>query len=139
MSLPGRKIALVHVAKRQLGLDDESYRAVLARGAGVSSSRDLDQAGFDRLMAEFERLGFRSEFGKQHLGNRRHWTMASAPQLALLRALWGEFTDGKGTERSLGKWLHRQGWASALRFLSARDAQKAIGALRRMQERKGAG
>lgn len=138
VSLPSRKIAVIHVAKRQLALEDDAYRDLLQRVAGVTSSANLNEDGFRAVLAELEAAGFRSEFGKRHLGNRRHWSMASPAQLALLNALWTEYTDCKGTERSLGKWLDRQGWASALRFLSAGDAQKAIGALRRMQEHKAA-
>ena len=66
----------------------------------------------------------------------RHWTMASGGQVAKIRELWAAFTDGKGDDASLGKWLDRQGWASALRFLGTAEAQKAIGALVRMVERK---
>jgi len=131
------KLALIHVAKSRLQLDDADYRALLARVAGVDSSRDLDDAGFARVMDEFARLGFVSDAVRENLG-RRHPLMASPGQVRELRRLWTEYTDGKGDDRSLGKWLDRQGWAKALRFLPAHNAQKAIGALVRMTERKAA-
>lgn len=135
MPLTRDKIALLHVAKKRLGLDDATWRDLLEQVAGVRSIRDLDQAAFDRVMAALEAAGFTSDFAKANFGNRRHPDMASAGQVALIRELWGAFTDGQGDDRTLGKWLTRQGWASDLRFLAARDAQKAIGALRRMLER----
>jgi phage gp16-like protein len=58
MSLTPGQIALIHVAKKQLGMDDETYRAVLKRVAGVASSKNLNPNGLEALMAEFARLGF---------------------------------------------------------------------------------
>lgn len=53
-----RQRALLHVARRQLGLDEENYRSILRQAAGVESSRDLDPAGFDRVMEVLARMGF---------------------------------------------------------------------------------
>ncbi|MCX5512259.1 hypothetical protein C3941_09320 [Kaistia algarum] len=50
--------AAIHVAKKQLGLDDETYRAVLHRVTGVSSSKDMTPAQHSAVLAEFRRLGF---------------------------------------------------------------------------------
>lgn len=50
--------SLIHVAKTQLSMTDDDYRALLRRVAGVASSRDLNEAGLSAVMAEFKRLGF---------------------------------------------------------------------------------
>jgi phage gp16-like protein len=50
--------AAIHIAKKQLGLDDETYRAVLHRVTGVSSSKDMTPAQHSAVLAEFGRLGF---------------------------------------------------------------------------------
>ncbi len=50
-------LAKVHIAKKDLGLDDAAYRAVLARH-GVESSKDLDVKGMEKLLTHFERLGW---------------------------------------------------------------------------------
>ncbi|MDO9625162.1 MAG: regulatory protein GemA [Pseudomonas sp.] len=52
-------LAKIHVAKAQLGLDDETYRALLARIAGVRSAKDLNTRQIGAVLAEFERLGFK--------------------------------------------------------------------------------
>lgn len=52
-------LAKIHIAKAQLGLDDETYRAVLARVAGVRSAKDLNKRQIGHVLAEFERLGFK--------------------------------------------------------------------------------
>ena len=43
-----------------LGLDDQAYRQMLLNVAGVTSSRDLSEAGFRKVMKHFERCGFQS-------------------------------------------------------------------------------
>ncbi|MGN5220488.1 gp16 family protein [Aeromonas veronii] len=52
------QIAKIHIAKVQLGLDDEEYRALLGRVAGVSSAKDLDPRQIGAVLAAFEKLGW---------------------------------------------------------------------------------
>jgi phage gp16-like protein len=54
----GSKLKLIQVAKHDLEMPDEDYRALLMRIAGVKSSRDLTEEEFDAVMAEFKRMGF---------------------------------------------------------------------------------
>jgi len=56
--LDGKRLALVHIVKKELGLSDEDYRCILRRVAGVGSSRDLDEAGFRKLMRFFVRSDY---------------------------------------------------------------------------------
>ncbi len=53
------QLALIHVAKKELALSDEDYRAILGQ-YGVNSSKDLTMAGFEKVMTHLERLGFRN-------------------------------------------------------------------------------
>ena len=55
-----KQIALLHVAKRELGLDDGNYRAVLSLYGGAESAKDVTQAGFSRLMKYLARIGFKA-------------------------------------------------------------------------------
>jgi hypothetical protein len=66
------KIALIHIAKARCRLDDDSYRDLLKAEGGVDSSRDLDAAGFDRLMKRFQKLGFVSTAKQQNRDRRRN-------------------------------------------------------------------
>jgi len=131
------KLALIHVAKSRLGLGDEIYRDILRNVAGVESSRELDDAGFAALMDHLQSLGFQSDFGKRNFGNRPG--KASVGQVEKLRALWSSYTSGDGTDATLGRWLQRQFKVSALRFLDADKAHRAIGALSHMVEKRVAG
>lgn len=52
------KLAQIHIAKAQLGLSDDEYRAILARTAGVSSAKQLTNRNVGNVLHEFRRLGF---------------------------------------------------------------------------------
>lgn len=136
MSLPLSKLKLLHVARRQLGIEEEAWRAILRQHGGVASSRELSQGGFDGVMLRLGQLGFKSTSPLKPLPRRRG--MSPPGQAQLIRHLWAEFTDGKGTDASLGKWLEGRFKVSALRFVDEELAPKAIGALRNMVARKAA-
>jgi len=53
--LDHKKLAVIHITKKELGLDDREYRDTLEKITGVRSSRDLDEAGFRKLMRFFAR------------------------------------------------------------------------------------
>ena len=60
MSLSRKQTALLHVAKRGMGLTDEAYRDILQAEAGCRSAKDLDTCGMEAVMRRFEALGFSS-------------------------------------------------------------------------------
>ncbi|BAK76470.1 protein of unknown function [Pseudogulbenkiania sp. NH8B] len=52
-------IGKLHVARQQIGMAEEDYRAMLARvGEGKTSSTTLTLPQLDRALAEMKRLGF---------------------------------------------------------------------------------
>lgn len=53
MGLDRKKLAVIHIVKRELGLSDDDYRDILERETGVRSAKDLDEKGFRRLMRSF--------------------------------------------------------------------------------------
>ena len=54
-----KKKALVHIAKEDLHLDEESYRRILKGVAGVESSAQLNREGFQKVMRRFQEMGFK--------------------------------------------------------------------------------
>jgi hypothetical protein len=59
MSIGRKKKALVHIAKEDLHLDEESYRQILTGVAGVESSTQLTVEGFEKVMKRFQEMGFK--------------------------------------------------------------------------------
>ncbi|MBC8208552.1 MAG: DUF1018 domain-containing protein [Desulfobulbaceae bacterium] len=53
--LDHKKLAVIHIVKRELNLSDLEYRDMLEQVAGVRSARDLDEDSFRRLMRFFAR------------------------------------------------------------------------------------
>lgn len=52
-------LAKIHIAKKQLGLDDDTYRAMLQQHGGVTSSKDLTPLGAAKVLQHLERSGFK--------------------------------------------------------------------------------
>lgn len=84
MTLSRPQTQILHVAASKLKWDDDTYRQVLVRIAGVTTSKDLDQAGFEAVMGFAEYCGFKPlEKGAPRYGNRPG--MATYAQLELIR------------------------------------------------------
>ena len=59
MAIGRKKKAIIHIAKEDLHLDEESYRQVLKGVAGVGSAKDLNEQGFEKVMRRFQEMGFK--------------------------------------------------------------------------------
>ncbi len=59
MIIGRKKKALIHIAKDDLHLDEESYRQILKGVAGVESSTRLTNEGFEKVMKRFQEMGFK--------------------------------------------------------------------------------
>ncbi len=107
-----------------------SYRTVLARIAGVTTSNDLDQAGFEAVMGFADYCGFRPlGKGAPRYGNRPG--MATFAQIELIRELWRELHDqATCDDDALTGWLLKYHTVSSFRFLTLDAARKAITALK---------
>ncbi len=78
-----KKLAIIHIAKKELGLDDETYRALLWGACRLSSAKDLQtEAQYQRIMKAFRQAGYQSPL--PGAGKVRD------PQLAKCYALWCE-------------------------------------------------
>ena len=64
MNRRNQQLSKIHIAKKDLGLDDETYRALLSRITGQSSAKDLSPLDVAKVLREFERLGWKSTQGR---------------------------------------------------------------------------
>lgn len=122
-------LAKIHIAKKQLGLDDETYRAMLWTIARVRSAADLDFTGRQRVLHHLRKRGFQGKPGAQP---------APAPmdaQVAKIRALWIELRDQggitDGSEKALQAFVRRQTGVDALAWLSTGEASDVIESLKK--------
>lgn len=55
----GNRLAQIHIAAKQLGMDEATYRDMLWGVARVRSAKDLDHAGRERVLEHLRRCGFK--------------------------------------------------------------------------------
>lgn len=53
--LDNKKLALIHIIKKELSLSESEYRSILKEAAGVQSAKELNEASFRKLMNYFVR------------------------------------------------------------------------------------
>lgn len=124
MSRRNTQLAKIHIARQQLGMDDESYRAMLQRVAGVRSAAALNPSQAAAVLAELQRMGFAPKptpksQGKPHNMDARAMPIMMKKVEALLAdmALPWAYADGIakqmfGIERCA--WIRKESQLKAL-------------------------
>lgn len=130
-----KSIAAIHVAKKQLGLDDDTYRAALLEATGKSSSSAMTEAERQKALEHFRQKGFKGVA----TGRRKLLEGRFAPKLqALWIAGWNLGLIRDRDDRALIAFVKRQTGLDHVRFLRhGQDATKAIEALKGWLERSG--
>lgn len=75
--------AVINIAKKQLDMDEDDYRAMLERVTGKASLKAMSARQKDDVVAEVKRLGFKTI--KPAKGK---YPAASKPYIRLIHALW---------------------------------------------------
>lgn len=133
--LRNAELAQIHVAKKQLGLDDDTYRAVLWTVGRVKSAKDLDWTGRKALLEHFKAKGWKPAAPKR----AKAATPASGGQEGMVRALWADLhAAGKvrdPSDAALGSWLVRNKWPQRVEWLNGWQITQAIEALKKWLDR----
>jgi phage gp16-like protein len=128
-------LATVHIARKQLGMVEDDYRAVLRRVAGRGSAKDCDNLQLGRVLAEFERMGFQS------VARSRRRVPAASAVARKARARWislgqlGAIEDA--SEERLESFGRRQVGVDRLQWADEREGFRLIEALKAIAERHG--
>jgi phage gp16-like protein len=139
MSLPKRKqrLALIHVAKKQCGLKEDEYRALLQGTAGFKSARDIEHLEqFDAVMDGFRKLGFHSTAKKRPPRMPGDAWRCSPEQRAKIEAAWQTVAVHQ-TAAALDKMARRITGVESVRWIDQKQAGKLILALRAMMKQAG--
>ena len=132
-----RLIKLIHVARRELCMDDDTYRLMLAgmKGLdGATSTADLSVPNLLRVLEQLKQKGFKVRPNKA--GKR---PLADDDQSKKIRSLWlalhdlGEVRDS--SEAALAKFVLSMTRVSALQWLSTAQASRVIENLKQWQYR----
>ena len=76
-------LAKIHIAKAQLGLDDDMYRDIVRRITGKDSAAKCRPAQLVALLNEFKALGFKSP-------RKKAFRQTKQSAVKKIYALWGE-------------------------------------------------
>lgn len=115
-----KKIAFIHIVKKELALSDDEYREILKKVAGVRSSKDLNEAGFRKLV--------------NYLVRSKHYRLNGKNGLTLRQKLYMQYLareldwEQSHLENFIRKYYHRE-----LTELSRKDAVKAIESLKNVK------
>ena len=138
-------IQILHVAKRECGLDDIAYRALIGGACGVDSASGITTwEQYYAALGAFKKLGFRIQSkaaGKNNFKQPltqvgRNGNFISARQEYYIKGLW-DLASRKKDESSLRAMIKRIGGVDDIRFLQRTDATNVIIALRDVTKKAG--
>ncbi|MEN8257549.1 MAG: phage protein GemA/Gp16 family protein [Thermodesulfobacteriota bacterium] len=115
--LDHKKLAVIHIVKRELNMSDQKYRDLLEQVAGVRSARDLDEKGFRGLMRSFAR-------SSHYQVNRYGLTLRQKLYVDHLVA------DLSWSQAHLGNFLKKYYKKGRVEVLTKKEASKVIIALK---------
>ncbi len=130
-------LAKIHIAKKDLGYDDDTYRDVLERVTGKQSSGKMTEAERNAVLAEFRRLGWSPQ-------RKSNWRKPSGnPHIRKVWAL-GKELDNRGYwklpwKRGLKAFVKKETGIDDPDWLDTKQASKVIEALKAIVGRIGPG
>lgn len=135
-------LAKVHLAKKQLGLDGDTYQGVLMRVAGVTSAASCTIPQLRLVVSDFERLGFTAKARKASGPPRADHPIARKARtmwisLSLLCAIDINPTAAIKSDKALETFAKRQLGCTRLQWANQAQGDKLIEALKAMAERHG--
>jgi phage gp16-like protein len=92
----------VHLARKQMGLDDETYRGLLERVVGQRSCATCSDGQLHLVLAEFARLGWTAKPAR---------TRSDRAQVRMIYAIWADIRpllEGGAGEQELRSFVRRQ-------------------------------
>lgn len=126
-------LAKIHIAKKELHLDDDTYRHLLQEVAGVTSSKDLNEQGMKKVLERLQQAGFKPRAAPKTRA------LANDSQSRMIRGLWLQLHElgavRSPDEAALGAFVKRMTGSEALQWLSDRKASVVIEHLKKWRKR----
>lgn len=123
-------LALVHCARKDLALTEDTYRAMLQNIGGAESARDLDDASLGRVVDHLKRLGWKPKSAGRH---------GSTPAVRKIWAMWTDLGDRgalrNATRPALRAYVKRLTGVEEPEWLNPGQARRVIENLKSWQAR----
>lgn len=129
-------LAMVHIARKDLGLDEETYRAALEQvAAGKSSAAELSDAELSRMVDHFRAHGWTP---KTTTG--RPVRRSDASHVRKVWAIWGDMCKAgivrTPTRAALRAFVERMTGRADPEWLTPLEANRVIEGLKAWRERE---
>jgi hypothetical protein len=138
--MPVQKLlAKIHIAKKELALDDETYRQALQNLTGKRSAADLSNEQILKCIRHFKDLGWHPSTGsgcKKYNDQKGDIYSATPAQKRKVEVLWHNIYQGNSETKHLRQFLFNHFKVSDLRFLTKDLAYQVIEALKSIQNRR---
>lgn len=131
-----RLIKLLHVGRRDLGMDEDTYRAMLAsvsKDPARNSSADLTLNELDRALDRMKAAGFKVRTAKADRAQDKQGTSRKIRSLWLTLRDLGAINDA--SEKALATFVLNQTGVADLAWLDGEHAAKVIEGLKKWVKR----
>lgn len=137
-----RLLTLVHVGRRELGLDEEDYRALLESVTGARSAKGLKVAQLEAVVKAMRNIGFKVKVAASGRRSPPSSAKVQAPEVRKVRAIWITMYNDSfvrdGSDDALGSYIKRMtansnGGAGINRaeWLTSAQAERVLEALKK--------
>ncbi len=128
-------LAKIHIAKKDLGLDDDLYRDALERVTGERSASKLSHSQLEAVLGEFRSRGWKPKRRKR----------SGKPEVRKVFALWGELREmgvatapgPHGFVKRMTRSEEKPDGVEDPEFMDPQEARKVIEALKDWIVREG--
>lgn len=136
--MPVQKLlAKIHIAKKELGLDEETYREVLNAECGILSAKFLTNDQALKVIRRFKDSGWIPKSKPKKYDDQKGDIYSATPaQKRKIEVLWHDLYRGNEETRHLRQFLWNHFKVSDIRFLDKDKAHDVIEGLKAMQMRR---
>ncbi|WP_088158846.1 gp16 family protein [Achromobacter xylosoxidans] len=125
-----RLIRLIHVAKRELAMDDDAYRQLLEAVTGQRSTAAMNEEQLDQVVKHMKRCGF-----KVRLQPKPSRPLDLHAESRKIRALWLLLHDlgaiRSSSEEALATYVKRMTGVDALQWTNGRQTERVIESMKK--------
>lgn len=122
------QLAQIHIARKDLGLEEDTYRAMLMDVAGVTSSADLTAKGRRDVLARFESKGWKN---KKH--RAPEVTAEKAPYIRKIGALLADMKLPWSYANGIAKQMFKK---QRVQWCEAEQLRAVVAALSKEQTKR---
>lgn len=133
-------LAKIHIAKKELGLDDQVYRDILRLRFHVDSSKKLNDRQCFVLLNDFKRRGWKPRHGNTRpAAPKQSRALDQAAMSRKIRALWLSLHEmgivRDPGESALGAYTKRMTGVDALQWLDGKQMWTVLESLKKWVKR----